>query len=102
MDKYINKNSSEFPIHQFSKKLNLNDLLWSYDTNSLNPSAMSDDMSIFPRIETGYAFRPDMNDEVVKKFNEVIFTQGRPFLKIKYNNPKKFNRSTPPSKRTSK
>ena len=34
---------------------------------------MSDKKSIYPRIETGYAFTPDMNDELVKKLNEGEF-----------------------------
>ena len=62
MEKYINRKLGELPIHQFLKQLSLNDLLWSYDANSLYPSAMSDDMSIYPRIETGYAYTTDMND----------------------------------------
>ena len=62
---------------------------------------MSDDLSIYPRIETGYAFTTDMNDEIIKKFNEGNFTQGSAILKIKYN-PKNLNRSTPPCKRTIK
>ena len=65
LEKYLNKNLGELPIHQFLKQLSLNDLLWSYDANSLYPSAMSDDMSLFPRIETGYAFTPDMNGEII-------------------------------------
>ena len=44
---------------------------------------MSDGKSIYPKKETGYAFAPDMNDEIVKKFNEGNFTQGSPILKIK-------------------
>ena len=85
LEKYLNKNLGEFPIDQILKQLSLNDLLWSYDANSLYPSAMSDDMSIFPRIETGNAFTPDMNGEIIKKFNEGNFTQGSAILKIKYN-----------------
>ena len=49
---------------------------------------MGDEQSISPRIKTGTAFTPDMNDELVKKFNEVNFTQGSAILKIKYHNPK--------------
>ena len=49
---------------------------------------MWDDLSIFPKIETGYAFTPDMNDELVEKFNNQTFIQGSAILKIKYYNPK--------------
>ena len=83
MEKYINERLGELPIHQFLQQLSLNDLLWSYDTNSLYPSAMSDSKSIYPRIETGYAYTPDMNDEVVKKFKKQKFSQGSAILKIK-------------------
>ena len=44
--------------------------------------------SVYPRIETGYAHRKDMNDELVEKFNNQTFTQGSAILKIKYYNPK--------------
>ena len=47
---------------------------------------MSDEKSIYPRLETGYAFTPDMNDELVDKFNIQTFTRGSAILKIKYNN----------------
>ena len=83
MEKYINKNLGELSIHRFLKCLSLNDLLWSYDANNLYPSAMSDDMSIYPKIETGFAFTPDMIDEIVEKFSEGNFTQGSAISKIK-------------------
>ena len=44
--------------------------------------------SIYPRIETGYAFTEDMNDELVEKFNTCNFNRGSAILKIKYYNPK--------------
>ena len=56
---------------------------------SLYPSAVSDPESIYPRIQTGYAYTKDMNDEFVEKFNSSNFTQGSAILKIKYHNPKK-------------
>ena len=49
---------------------------------------MSDEKSIFPRIEIGYAHKTDMKDEIVKNFNKGRFTQGSAILKIKYYNPK--------------
>ena len=49
---------------------------------------MSDDKSIYPRIETGYACTENLNDELVKKFNSQTFTKGRGILKIKYFCPK--------------
>ena len=49
---------------------------------------MSDPESICPRIETGYAFTRDMNDELINKFNTQTFIQGGAFLKIKIIIPK--------------
>ena len=49
---------------------------------------MSDEMSIYPRIATGYAFTPDMNNDLVEKFDNQTFTQGSAILKIKYHNPR--------------
>ena len=49
---------------------------------------MSDRESIYPRIETGYAYNPDMNDEFVEKIVKQTFTHRSSILKIKYYNPK--------------
>ena len=35
--------------------------------------AMSDEKSSYPRIETGNAYTPDMNNEIVEKFNSANF-----------------------------
>ena len=44
---------------------------------------MWDQKSIYPKIETGFAFEKHMNDELVEKFNHQTFTQGSAILKIK-------------------
>ena len=75
MNEYINKILGELPSHYLLQQLSLEDLLWSYDANRLYPSAMSDPKSIYPRIETGYAYTPDTNDELVKKFNKQKFSR---------------------------
>ena len=62
--------------------------MWDFDAVSLYPSAMWDPKSIYPKTETGYAYKKHMNDELVKKFNNQTFTQGSAILKIKYYNPK--------------
>ena len=51
---------------------------------------MWDEKSIYPRIETGYAFTRDMNKFLVHKFNNGNFNQGSAILKLKYYNPKIF------------
>ena len=48
---------------------------------------MWDENSIYPRIETGYSFTKDMNDELVEKFNTGNFTKRSALLRIKYYNP---------------
>ena len=86
---YIYKKLGEFPIHKLLQELGLNDLFWDFDAVSLYPSAMSDPESIYLRIETGYAFTPDMTEDLVNKYNNQTFTQGSAILKIKSYNPKK-------------
>ena len=49
---------------------------------------MWDEKTSYPRIETGYAFRIDMNDELVEKFNTGNFNRGSNILKIKKFLPK--------------
>ena len=88
MKEYINKNLGELPIHQLLQQLNLDDLIWGYVCVCLYPSAIWDKNSIYPRIETGYVFKTDMNDELVEKLSNQTFTQGSAISKVKYYNPK--------------
>ena len=85
---FINEKSSNLPMHQLLKQLKLIDLLWDFDSTSPYPSAMWYKASIYLKVETGYAFTSDMNDELVGKFDNKTFTHGSAILKIKYYNPK--------------
>ena len=87
---YVNKIFDEFLNNNKIKRylIELVHLLWDFDAVSLYPSAMWDENSIYPRNETGYANKKDMNDELVEKFNNQTFTRGSAILKIKYYNPK--------------
>ena len=87
-EKFINEKLSKLPIHQLIKQIKLDELLWDFDAVSLYPSAMWDENSIYPRIETGYAFTKDTNNELVKNFNTCSFNQGSAILKTEYYNPK--------------
>ena len=49
---------------------------------------MSNENSIHPKIETGYAYTKDMNDNLVEKVINQTFTKGSAILKIKYYNPR--------------
>ena len=53
---YNNEKTSQLPSHHLIKQLGLNDLIWSYDGNSLHPSAMWDEKSIYHKSKTGYAY----------------------------------------------
>ena len=87
-DRYNNKKLGELRLHKLIQRIELIHLLWDFDAVSLYPSAMWDEKSIYPRIETGYAYTRDMNNELVEKFNNQTFTQGSAILKIKYYNPR--------------
>ena len=71
-EKFINEKLSNLRLHKIIKRIELIHLLWDFDAVSLYPSAMWDEKSIYPRIETGYAFTRDMNDELVVNFNNQI------------------------------
>ena len=86
--KFFNEKLGNLRIHKLLKQLEFVHLLWVFDASSLDPSAMWDENSIYPKVETGYAYTRDMNDELVNKFNTGNFTQGNAILKIKYYNPK--------------
>ena len=72
-------------------KLDLNATQMVFDATSLYPSAMCDKNSVYPRIETGFAFRPHMNDVYVDAFKNQTFNQdGNESALIKtnwYNQP---------------
>ena len=87
-EEYINKKLNELRLHKIIKRIELIHLLWDFDAVSLYPSAMWDENSIYPRIETGYAFTRDMNNELVEKLNNQTFTQGSAILKINFYNPR--------------
>ena len=75
-------------MHLLIKRIKLDEIVWGFDAVSLYLSAMWDENSIYPRIETGYAFTRDMSDELVEKFNNGTFTERSAVLRIKYYNPK--------------
>ena len=71
-------------------KLDWNKTLMDYDSKSLFPSAMWDEKSVYLEIETGFAFKPNMNDVFVEAFNNQSFNQDgdeSAIVRIKYYNP---------------
>ena len=87
---HINKELNKLPIHKKLQKPNLNDVLMDFD---FYPGGMWDEDSVYPKIESGFAFKPDMNDLYVKAFNNQTFNQdGDESAKIRLNyyNPPNF------------
>ena len=61
-----------------------------FDATSIYPSAIWDENSVYPKRETGYAFKPHMNDVFVNEFNNQTFNQDciySAILKLKNYNP---------------
>ena len=86
---FINKKLKMLPIHQKLSKLDSNKTQMGYDGNSLYPSAMWDEKSTYPKIETGFVFKPHMNYVYVKAFNDQTFNEDgheSAILRIKYYN----------------
>ena len=69
--------------------------------NSLYQSALWDEKSVYPEIESGFAFEPPLNDVYVGTFNDQSFNQDvneSAILKIKYYNPPNLIFQHPPVK----
>ena len=56
-------------------KLDFNKTQKDFDARSLNPSAMWDKNSVYPKREVAFAFRPHMIDVYVEAFNNRTFKQ---------------------------
>ena len=64
--------------------------MMDFDPTSLWPSAMWDENSVYPKIETGFSFKPDLNKIYIAAFNKQLFNEdgdGTAILRIKYYNP---------------
>ena len=72
---FINKKLNMLPIHQELSKLDSNKTRMAFDATSLYPSAMWVKNSVYPKIETGFAFKPYMNDVYVEAFNNQTFNE---------------------------
>ena len=87
---HINKELNKLPIHKKLQKLNLNDVMTDFDSASRYPSAMWDENSVYPKIKSGFGFKPHMNNVYVEAFNNQTFNHdGDEFaiFRIKYHNP---------------
>ena len=89
-DKHVNKKLNMFSILKELSKLNSNKTQMDFDATSIYPSAMWDENSVYPKIETGFAFKPHMNKTYVEAFNNQTFNEDgdeSAILTIKYYNP---------------
>ena len=67
--KHNNKELNKLAVYKKLQKLNLNDVMMDFDATSLIPSAMWDEKSVYPKIETGFAFKTHMNNIYLEAFN---------------------------------
>ena len=77
------------PIHKELSKLDSNKTQMDFDATSLYPSAMWDQNSVYPKIETGFAFKPHKNDIYAEAFNNQTFNEDgdeSAIITIKYYN----------------
>ena len=72
---HINNELSLLPIHEELSKLELNIAQKDFDATSLYPSAMWDNDSVYPKIESCKAFKPHMIDMFFIKFNDKLLNQ---------------------------
>ena len=87
-EKHINEKLGSLRLHKLIQPKKLIHLLWDFDAVNLYPSAMWDEKSIYPRIETGYVYQSDMNDELIENLNTGSFNRGSAIIKIKNHNIK--------------
>ena len=74
---HINKELNKMPTHKKLQKLNGDVDLMDFDATSLYPSAMWDENSVYPKVETGFAFKPNMNNAYAEAFNNQAFKSRR-------------------------
>ena len=88
--KYVNRKFNMLPSHKELSKLDSIKIQMDFDATSLYSSAMWDEKNVYPKIETGFAFKPHMIDVYVEAFNNQSFNEDgdeSAILTIKYYNP---------------
>ena len=75
MGKYVKRKLGDFSKPKNLSTLSLDVFLKNFDENGLFPTAMSDKESVYPKVETGSAFKKDMKDDLAKAFNNQSFTK---------------------------
>ena len=72
----MNKKLNMLPSHKALSKLKSNKTQMDVDSNSLYPSALWDENSVYPKMATAFVFKPYMNDEYVEALNNQTFNEG--------------------------
>ena len=87
-EKFAERKLGELPISKNLQRINKDDLLVSYDYNSLYPSAQADINGSWMNIETAYPFQKYMSDAVCTSFNSSLNELNRSaFLTLMCHNP---------------
>ena len=69
LDKFVDRKHGELEVSKELQKIVKDELLVSYDFNSLYPSAQIDIKTTWLKIETAYPFKKYMSDPVCSLFN---------------------------------
>ena len=88
-DKIPDKELGEIEISKALQNINKDDLLVSYDNNSLHPSAQIDVYSTWPKIETAHPFKNSMRSAFCRLFSCGRWNESNrcAFLTVKYHKP---------------
>ena len=90
--KKINDKLNKLPIHEKLQIINLDNVMMNFDATLLYPIAMFDENSLYPKRESGFAFKPFLKKVYAEAFNCQTFNQDgneSGILRIKYYNPPK-------------
>ena len=72
---FIHKKLNMSPIHKELSKLDSNKTQMNFNATSFYPSAMCNEISVYPKRESGFVFAPHLNDVNVKAFNDQTFNK---------------------------
>ena len=87
--KHFNNELNKLAIFYKLQKLNLNEVMMDFDASNSHPSAIWDENSVYPKMESGFVFQPHMNKIFVNAFNNQTFHEHgneSTILRVKYYN----------------
>ena len=89
LDKFLDKKIGELRSSKYLQKINKDDLLVSYDFNSLYPSAQIDIKSTWPKRETTCPFKKDMSELICSLVNSGRWNEYKrsALSSVIYHNP---------------